>query len=47
MNLEDYNMRDLIRKVLQEKKQKGKEEDSTENVIEEIMSNKKTITKNS
>ena len=45
MNLEDYNMRDLIRKVLQEKKQKGKEEDSTENVIEEIKSNKERIRK--
>ena len=38
-------MRDLIRKVLQEKKQKGKEEDSTENVIEEIKSNKERIRK--
>jgi hypothetical protein len=45
MNLEDYNMRDLIRKVLQEKKQKGKEEDSIEDVIEEIKSNKKRIEK--
>lgn len=38
-------MRDLIRKVLQEKKQKGKEEDSTEDVIEEIKSNKERIKK--
>ena len=38
-------MRDLIRKVLQEKKQKGKEENSAEDIIEEIKSNKERIRK--
>jgi hypothetical protein len=38
-------MRDLIRKVLQEKKQKGKEENSAEDIIEEIKSNKERIEK--
>jgi hypothetical protein len=38
-------MRDLIRKVLQEKRQKGKDEDSSEDIIEIIKSNKERINK--
>jgi hypothetical protein len=45
MNLEDYNMRDLIRKVLREKKEKGKEEESLEDMIEKIKSNRGRIEK--
>ena len=38
-------MRDLIRKVLREKKEKGKDKDSSEDIIEIIKSNKERIDK--
>jgi len=38
-------MRDLIRKVLREKKEKGKEEESLEDMIEKIKSNRGRIEK--